>query len=110
MPSPLVVGITSHRNIPAHEVESVRLCVRELFALFQREFPHSPLTVLSALAEGGDQIAAQEALTAGAHLVAPLPMPREIYAHDFTAPATRAAFDALCERAHVIEMPLMAGH
>lgn len=108
--TPLVVGVTSHRNIPAREIESIRARVRDLFAQLQREFPHTPLTVISALAEGGDQIAAQEALAVGAQLVAPLPLPREVYAQDFTDAATRTAFDALCARAHVIEMPLLPGH
>lgn len=107
---PLVIGVTSHRNIPAREIETIRARVRGLFVQLQREFPHSPLTLVSALAEGGDQIAAQEALAAGAQLIAPLPLPREVYAQDFASTATRDAFDALCARAHVIEMPLLPGH
>ncbi|MBS0487215.1 MAG: hypothetical protein JSS13_07730 [Proteobacteria bacterium] len=107
---PLIVGVTSHRNIPAREVESIRLRVRDFFARLQREFPHSALVVLSALAEGGDQIAAQEALAVGAQVIAPLPLPRDLYAQDFTHAAARAAFDALCGRAHLIEMPLLPGH
>src|SRR5574337_534029 len=107
---PLIVGVTSHRNIPAREVESIRLRVRDFFARLQREFPHSALVVLSALAEGGDQIAAQEALAVGAQVIAPLPLSRDLYAQDFAHAAARAAFDALCERAHLIEMPLLPGH
>ena len=108
--TPLVIGVTSHRNIPAVEIEPIRQRVRELLAQLQREFPHTPMTVLSALAEGGDQLVAQQALDAGARLVAPLPLPREIYAQDFQDNATRADFAALCARAHVIELPLQPGH
>lgn len=108
--TPLVIGVTSHRNIPAREVESIRARVRELFALLQREFPRSPLVVLSALAEGGDQWVAEEGLRCGARLVAPLPLPRDLYERDFTDDATRDAFDALCARAHVIRLPLLPGH
>jgi len=110
MTTPLVVGVTSHRNIPAREVESIRARVRELFARFQNQFPHLPLVVLSALAEGGDQLAAQEGLECGARLIAPLPLPREMYAQDFTDAGTRAVFDSLCARAHVIQLPLLPGH
>jgi hypothetical protein len=110
MTTPLVIGVTSHRNIPAREVESIRRRVRDLLAQFQQQFPHLPLVVLSALAEGGDQWVAQEGLECGARLIAPLPLPREIYAQDFTDAATRAAFDSLCERAHVIQLPLLPGH
>ncbi|HET7556800.1 MAG TPA: hypothetical protein VFK08_01850 [Rhodanobacteraceae bacterium] len=108
--TPLVVGITSHRNIPAREIESIRARVRDLFACLRRQFPHSPLVVVSALAEGGDQLVAEEGLACGARLVAPLPLPRDLYERDFTDDATRAAFDALCAQAHVIRLPLLPGH
>jgi len=108
--TPLVIGVTSHRNIPAREIESIRARVRDLFARLQREFPHSPLIVLSALAEGGDQFVAEEALRSGARLIAPLPLPRDMYAHDFTAIEVRENFDALCAQAQVIQLPLLPGH
>ncbi len=103
----LVIGVTSHRNIPAREVETIRRLVRELFAQLQRDFPTLPLVVLSALAEGGDQLVAEEALAVGAQLIAPLPLPRELYVDDFHHAATRDRFDALVERARVIELPLL---
>src|SRR6185312_13906847 len=74
----------------------------------QRELPGLPLVLLSALAEGGDQLVAEEALAAGAHLLAPLPLPRELYVEDFTDPASHARFDALCARAEVMQLPLQA--
>ena len=107
--TPLVVGVTSHRNIPAHEVEPIRQRVRDFFAQLKRDFPELPLVVLSALAEGGDQLVAQEGLAAGARLVAPLPLPRELYVDDFPDPAIRANFDALCSQAEIVRLPqLMA--
>lgn len=108
--TPLVVGVTSHRNIPASEMPALRQHVRELFARLQHEFPHLPLTLLSSLAEGGDQLVAEEALQAGAKLIAPLPFAREFYARDFVDAAVRARFEALCAKAQVIELPLLAGH
>lgn len=108
--TPLVIGVTSHRNIPAREVEAIRQRVRNLFVRLQRDFPHSPLIVLSALAEGGDQLVAEEALHSGARLIAPLPLPRDFYARDFSDAATRENFSALCAQAHVIQLPLLPGH
>ena len=105
---PLVIGVTSHRNIPAHEIGPIRQRVREFFAQLQENFPALSLVVLSALAEGGDQLVAEEALAAGAHLVAPLPLPRHLYKQDFHQGKTHATFDALCARAQVIELPLMS--
>ena len=107
--TPLVVGVTSHRNIPAGEIEPIRQRVREFLAGLKRDFPALPLVVLSALAEGGDQLVAQEALAVGARLIAPLPLPRDLYVEDFADPATRANFEALCARARVMQLPLRAG-
>ena len=109
IPVPLVIGVTSHRNIPAHEVEVIRRRVREFLVQLQRDFPALPLVVLSALAEGGDQLVAEEALAVGARLIAPLPLPRDLYIQDFRQPTTHASFDALCSRAQVIQLPLLPG-
>ncbi|HEX7369975.1 MAG TPA: hypothetical protein VF284_06815 [Rhodanobacteraceae bacterium] len=68
------------------------------------------MTVLSPLAEGGDQLVAGEGLNVGARLVAPLPFARNLYAYDFADVAAEERFDALCARAHVIELPLLTGH
>lgn len=104
---PLVIGVTSHRNIPAHEIEPIRQRVREFFGQLKREFPGLELVVLSSLAEGGDQLVAEEALAAGARLIAPLPLPRKLYTEDFEAASTHTAFASLCARAQVIELPLL---
>ncbi|MEO5811373.1 MAG: hypothetical protein ABIU96_00880 [Rhodanobacter sp.] len=105
--TPLVIGVTSHRNIPAREAESIRQRVQEFFAQLQHDFPELPLVVVSALAEGGDQLVAQEALDAGARLIAPLPLPLELYADDFHDPQVHATFTSLCARAQVINLPLL---
>ena len=107
---PLAIGVTSHRNIPAHEAAAVRARIREFFATLRREFPGLPLLVLSSLAEGGDQWVAEEALAVGARLVAPLPMARSQYAQDFPDAAARARFDALCDKAEIIDVPEVAGN
>lgn len=105
----LVIGVTSHRDIPACEIEPIRQRVRLFFAQLRRDFPDLPLVVLSGLAEGGDQLAAQEALAVGARLVAPLPLPRELYVDDFHDLAVRASFDTLCSQAEIVLLPkLMA--
>ncbi len=108
--APLVIGVTSHRNIAAHEIESVRQRVRHLLDQLRSEFPHAPLTILSPLAEGGDQLVAEEGLKLGAQIVAPLPFARELYAQDFTDAAARGRFESLCAQARLIELPLLTGH
>ena len=108
--APLVIGVTSHRNLPASEIEPIRARVRALLTQLQGEFPHAPLTILSPLAEGGDQLVAEEGLKLGAQLVAPLPFARALYAQDFTDTAARTRFESLCARARLIELPLLTGH
>jgi len=107
--SPLIVGVTSHRNIPAREADAIRQRVRDFLARLQHDYPTLPLIVLSSLAEGGDQWVAEEALAIGARLVAPLPMARAQYARDFGHGDARIHFDALCARSELIEVPAVAG-
>jgi hypothetical protein len=105
--TPLVIGVTSHRNIAAAEIEPIRERIRAFLALLKSKFPSLPLVVLSSLAEGGDQLFASEALAVGARLVVPLPLPREIYVEDFADPSVRAQFEQLFQRADVIRLPLL---
>lgn len=108
--APLVIGVTSHRNLANREIEGLRSGVRDFFLQLRRDFPGLPLVVLSPLAEGGDQLVAQEALAAGARLVAPFPMAYDEYVRDFGDPAARAQFESLRAKAEVIELPLLPGN
>lgn len=105
----LCVGVTSHRNLSRDENGAVTSAVRYLFERLRAEFPQLPLTIVSSLAAGGDQLVAEQALALGARLVAPLPLPRAEYARDFTDAGDRARFDALCAQATVIELPMVSG-
>lgn len=107
--APLVVGVTSHRDLVASEIQPIRQRVRALVDGLRRDFPQMPLVVLSSLAEGGDQLVAEEALRAGVRLVAALPMARAEYARDFSDPSTLARFEALCDAAEIIEVPHRSG-
>jgi hypothetical protein len=107
--APLVVGVTSHRDLVRGEIDAIRSRVRSLFAELRNTFPGLPLVVLSPLAEGGDQLVAEEALAAGVRLVAALPLAREEYARDFPDADSLARFEALCDAAKVIELPHRPG-
>ena len=104
-----MVGVTSHRNLAPAELEAIRRQIADFFAQLKREYPGMPLVVLSALAEGGDQLAAREALAAGARLIAPLPLLPQTYTDDFVDEATRNGFVELCQRSEVLQMPLFPG-
>ncbi|MEI7037508.1 hypothetical protein [Fulvimonas yonginensis] len=108
--TPLVIGVTSHRDLPSADVPAIRQCVRSFMEALRRSFPSLELVVLSALAEGGDQLVAEEGLRLGARLIAPLPLARALYVEDFTDADARLAFEALCEQAQVIALPTLCGH
>jgi hypothetical protein len=108
--TPLVIGVTSHRDLPPGDMEAIRLRVRAFLADLQQTFPGLPLVVLSALAEGGDRLVAEEGLRLGARLVAPLPLPPALYIEDFADPASRESFEALCRRAETVVLPTRQGH
>jgi hypothetical protein len=105
--TPLVIGVTSHRHLAASEIEPIRQRIRDFFDLLKHAFPSLPLVALSALAEGGDQLFAAEALAAGARLVVPLPLPKELYVDDFADPTVRNNFEYLCDQADIIRLPLL---
>ena len=107
--APLVVGVTSHRDLVRGETDAIRARVRSLFAELRHTFPDMPLVVLSPLAEGGDQLVAEEALAAGVRLVAALPLARSEYARDFPDADSLARFEKLCDAAEIIEVPHLPG-
>ena len=114
----LRLGVTAHRpgsSLPASELDRVRAQVAELIGRAakavrsvheQFRFAYSaesPLLVaVSALAEGGDRIFAEEALRAGWQLDVILPLGREDYERDFTTPESRDRFRDLTARARAV--------
>jgi len=107
---PLVVGITGHRDICPEDVVSLEKAVTDILTKFQHDYPSTPLTFLSPLAEGADRLAARIALKCGARLIVPLPMPREDYLQDFQTDESRAEFMELLEQAELhFELHLVHG-
>ncbi len=106
----LAIGVTAHRDLVPEEEPALRQSIRQLLQQLQHDFPDLPLRLISALAEGGDQLAAEEALALGIELVAPLPMPQDEYEQDFTDPRALARFRALLARARVRILPMAPGN
>jgi hypothetical protein len=103
---PLVVAVTGHRDLVPAESPAIRERVRALLHGLRDAYPHRAIMVMSALAEGADRLVAEEALALDVLLVAVLPMAREEYARDFTAPGSREEFDRMCAAAaDVFELP-----
>ena len=73
------------------------------FGLKKTAEPFSAVALLSALAEGADQIAAEEALRLDCILWCALPFARTEYEVDFSTAETRAAYHALLAQAAAVE-------
>ena len=110
-PLPLVIGVTGHRDIRPEDVPFLEGIVRATFVDIRDKCPHTPLVLLSPLAEGGDRLTARVAVDMGIRLVVPLPLPKDAYLQDFATPESRAEFERLFACAEsVIDMPLVEGN
>lgn len=96
---PLVIGVTGHRNLRPADQPKLEKVVRSVFDNIRQKSPHTPLLVLSSLAEGADRLVARVALELKINLIVPLPMQRELYERDFSTPASRADFAKLLSQA-----------
>lgn len=111
---PLVVAVSGHRDLPAADLPAIRARISAFFQELRADYPHTPLRLLSALAEGADRVAAEVALELGVELVVPLPMPADLYERDF--PGSRESFQALLDAAaredaeRVFTLPLAPGN
>jgi len=97
-PLPIVVGVTGHRDLVPADVPSLEASVREAFDELLRNYPNTPLLLLSPLAAGADQLVARIALSYEIPIVAPLPLERSEYERDFNASELRE-FHSLLVRA-----------
>ena len=112
---PLVIGVTGHRDLRDQDVPRLEQEVAAVIAGLRRHYlhgdHHTPIIILSALAEGADRLVARVALAHGAQLIAPLPMPLDEYRRDFEPglkPGNMAEFDALFAQA--LAAPVMPLH
>jgi hypothetical protein len=99
----MVFGVAGHRDLNAADQDALRQKLAELFRQFQEAYPHSPLVLLSSLAEGADQLAAEVALEHGVLVRAPLPMPADAFraSTSFSSDASRAKLDELLKHPRV---------
>lgn len=95
---PLIVAVTGHRDLNRDEIAVVTERVQSLFATLHEKYPHTPVLLLSSLAEGADRLVARIAMDCGAELYAVLPMPRDTYEKDFASPESLQEFRELMDR------------
>ena len=102
----LVVGVTGHRDLRDEQLPGLRAQVRDFFLGLRRDYPALPLTLLSPLAAGADQLVTEVARELGVRVVAVLPVPVTMYYADFEEPGARETFDRQLAHAEVMELPL----
>jgi len=90
----ILAWLIAYRNTPA-SMERLGVGVRATE-------PFSAVALLSALAEGADQMAAEEALRLDCILWCALPFSRTDYEADFSTSETRAAYHALLAQAAAV--------
>lgn len=108
---PLIVAVTGHRDLVAAEIPAIRERVSKFLTDARDEYPDRGVSVMSSLAEGADQLVAEEAVRLGVPLIVPLPMARNLYVKDFDSVKVRENFDFLSSRAaETYELPLTPGN
>ncbi|MBW8368486.1 MAG: hypothetical protein K0M70_11605 [Arenimonas sp.] len=103
----LVVGVTGHRDLREEQLPELSGQVRDFFLGLRRNYPRIPLTLLSPLASGADQLVTQVAQELGVRVVAVLPVPVAMYRDDFDEPGSQATFDHQLAHAEVLELPIL---
>jgi hypothetical protein len=81
--APIVIGITGERELNGKHA-AVNAALKRMFDCLDERYPTSPKILLTALAEGTDTLAAEQILDRqGWEIVAPLPMPLDLYIQGF---------------------------
>ena len=99
------IGVTGHRpvaladaNISILRAQTHNVLTTLLGAVYGR-----PIGVVTSLAEGSDQLVAEEALAVGYTLRCPLPFTRDVYAQDFLGDGAAERFFNILSRASIVQ-------
>ena len=76
---PFVIALGGHRDLRAEDVPGLEARVTDILTGLASRYPHTPLLLLSSLAEGADRLGARVAFRLGIGVVAVLPLPRDEY-------------------------------
>jgi hypothetical protein len=100
---PIVLGIVGHRELREEDRPAIRAALEKVFSEMRAAYRHSPLVVLTSLAEGADQLAAETALASGGYVRAPLPFVPDVFRQStsFDTEPGRQQFDRLLADARV---------
>ena len=103
-----MLAVTGHRDLRPEDEGPLKQQVRSIFSDLAQKYPHTPLHLMSGLAEGADRLAASVALELGVRLIACLPMEKSAYEMDFRTAESRQEFEQLLARAsRIITLPIV---
>jgi hypothetical protein len=108
-PLPLIVGVTGHRDLRTEDMPRLVELADAEFSLLRTLYPSTPLTLLSALADGADRLVARLAIESGMRLAVVLPMPVELYETDFDDESKEEFHTLLAKADYWTELPIVRG-
>ena len=104
LPVPIIVGVTGHCKVDPHSEPAVRKAVQDVLAHLNVAFPHC-LHVMTALADGADQLVGDVAKLLNIPIIAVLPMAKDRYREE-PCVKDHQKFDELWEHATLhFELP-----
>jgi signal transduction histidine kinase len=107
---PMYLGISGHQDIREEDKTRLKQMIKEIIEEKKVQCPHTPIIILTPLAEGADRLAASAAMECGISFVAPLPMPVDEYRRDFSTRESLDEFNELLSKADCwFELPLPHG-
>jgi hypothetical protein len=108
--SPLVIGVSGHRDLRPEGVPQMKRRIEEFLADLKRRLPDTQLRIMTGMAQGADLLVARTAVDAGLKVDAVLPMPLERYVQDFEADSAAALRSLLADPAvHCTVLPAPPG-
>ena len=99
MSSPLVIGVSGHRDPHLVALAQLGRHVDEFLADLKRRLPDTELRIMTGMAQGADLLVARAATRAGCKVDAVLPMPLEHYIEDFDAESAATLRELLADPA-----------
>ncbi|MDP5274966.1 hypothetical protein [Chengkuizengella axinellae] len=103
--TPLIIGITGHRNLHEDAVEAVTAEIHLFFQEVLKVYDPQGVVLQTPLAEGADRLAAKVAESYGISIKIPLPFAIDIYINDFKTKQSKQSFYYFVERSDSVFIP-----
>lgn len=95
---PIIVGVTGHRQYDKSYEGNICASVKRTLTEIKRNYPDTPVRMLTSLSEGADLLCARMAVEMNIELLVVLPMEQNEYRKDFS-PSAAEEFDRYCRLA-----------